>query len=276
MKITSIKAIPINLPLEAPYYWSVGMYPGTSRSVVIVETDEGITGFGDAPSHRLASLINDEIGPRLIGQDPLLINNCEIRAIPDWYVSHNTDDTASIKAFGAIEVALWDIKGKYYSKPIYELLGGAVRKKIKFSEYFVYRERLNGVGGEQSPADIVEYSKRMQKEHGSYIFEGKVLVGDPQQEVDTFKALRKELGNDVILRADANYAWSLSTSRWIMRELEPLNIQNYEDPVSDFEDMALLRQHTSIPFSTHVPYLRRAVSLQAPDNFVVNISALGS
>lgn len=275
MKITNIKAIPVNIPLEAPYIWSVGLFPGTSRAVVIVETDEGITGIGEAPSHRLVDIINKEIAPRLIGKNPLLLNECELRAVPDWYVSHNTDDTSIVKAYGGVEIALWDIQGKYYGKPIYELLGGAFRKEIKFSEYFVYRQSVNGVGGENSPEAIVEFCQRMHEEHGSYIFEGKVLTGNPKEEVDTFKALREHFGDKIVLRADANYAWSLSTARWIMRELEPLNIENYEDPVASFEDMSILRQHTSIPFSTHVPDLRRAVSLNAPDNFVVNIAALG-
>lgn len=275
MKITNIKAIPINIPFEAPYIWSVGIYPGTSRTVIIVETDEGITGLGEAPSYRLADLINQEIMPRLIGQNPLLLNQCELAAVPDWYVTHNTDDSSTVKAYGGIEIALWDIQGKYYNKPIYELLGGAYRKEIKFSEYFAYRQNLNGKGGEQTPEDVLNYCKRMKEDHGSYIFEGKVLTGDPREEVRTFKALRRYFGDDIVLRSDANYAWSLSTARWIMRELEPLNIDNYEDPVAGFENMALLRQHTSIPFSTHIADLRRSVTLNAPDNFVVNIAALG-
>ena len=50
--------------------------------------------------------------------------------------------------------------------------------------------------------------------------------------------------------------WSLTTARWVLREIEPYNIRNYEDPVATFEEMAALRQHSRIPFSTHVPDLQ--------------------
>ena len=71
-----------------------------------------------------------------------------------------------------------------------------------------------------------------------------------------------------MIRLDSNMQWSLTTARWVLRNLEPLNIRNYEDPVATFEEMAELRRHTMIPFSTHVPDLRRAVALGAPDTFV--------
>ena len=53
MKITAIRATPINLPIEAPYWWSFGWLPGSSRCVVEVETDEGITGLGEASAYVL-------------------------------------------------------------------------------------------------------------------------------------------------------------------------------------------------------------------------------
>jgi glucarate dehydratase len=60
-----------------------------------------------------------------------------------------------------------------------------------------------------------------------------------------------------------------------MRSIEPFNIRNYEDPVATFEEMAALRQHSSIPFSSHVPDIRRAVALGVPDAFVTNFAVLG-
>ena len=80
---------------------------------------------------------------------------------------------------------------------------------------------------------------------------------------------------DAMIRLDSNMQWSLTTARWVLSEIEAFNIRNYEDPVATFEEMAELRRHTMIPFSTHVPDLRRAVALGAPDNFVCNIAALG-
>jgi glucarate dehydratase len=78
-----------------------------------------------------------------------------------------------------------------------------------------------------------------------------------------------------MIRLDSNMQWSLPTARYILREIEPFNIRNYEDPVATFEEMAALRQHSAIPFSTHVPDIRRMVALGAPDAVVTNFAVLG-
>jgi len=69
--------------------------------------------------------------------------------------------------------------------------------------------------------------------------------------------------------------WSLATARRVLRELEPYDVRNYEDPVATFEQMAALRQHSAIPFSSHVPEIRRAVALGVPDAFVTHFAVLG-
>ena len=275
MKITKVKATPVNIPLEAPFYWSVGTYPGTTKTIIEVETDEGIVGLGESPSGDCAEVINNQMGPRLIGYDPIDIAGCEMRCLPEWCVVQNTDDASVVKAFGGIEIALWDIRGKAWERPLYELLGGAVRKEIPFTEYFAFRVEKDGLGGEMSPEAVADYCVKMREEHGATMFEGKLTVGDPHLEVATVKCLREKLGPEVMLRLDSNMAWSLSTARQILREIEPYNIRNYEDPVATFEEMAALRRHSSIPFSSHVPDIRRAVALGVPDTFVTNFAVLG-
>ncbi len=115
----------------------------------------------------------------------------------------------------------------------------------------------------------------MKAEYGSTFFEGKLIQGDPRLEIEAVKAIREALGPDAMIRLDANMQWSLSTARRVLREIEPYDVRNYEDPVATFEEMALLRRHSSIPFSTHVPDLRRAVALGVPDFIVVNVAVLG-
>ena len=275
MKITAVRATPVNIPMEAPFYWSVGLYPGTSKAIIEIETDEGIIGIGESPSWDCANVINKDLAPRLIGHDPLDITGCEMKCVPEWVVVQNTDDASVVKAFGGIEIALWDIRGKAWNQPLYKLLGGAVRKEIPFTEYFGFRIEKNGMGGETTAQQVVDYCMKMREEHGATMFEGKLSLGDPHLEIATVKMLRENLGDTDMIRLDSNMSWSLSTAKHILREIEPYNIRNYEDPVSTFEQMAQLRKNCSIPLSTHVPDITRAVALGVPDNIVTNFAVLG-
>jgi glucarate dehydratase len=107
MRITRITATPVNIPLEAPMYWTAGHYPGTAKVIIEIETDAGIVGLGEAPSPDCAATVTEQLTPRLIGQDPLDIAGCESRCVPAWQIVQNTDDSSIVKAFGGLEIALW-------------------------------------------------------------------------------------------------------------------------------------------------------------------------
>jgi len=269
VRISGLRATPINIPLEAPMWWSGGLYPGTSKLIIEVETDAGVVGLGEAPSTELYAAVA-AMGERLIGQDPIDIAACEERCVPPWQIVQNTDDSTALKAFGSIELALWDIRGKAWNAPLHQLLGGAVRRDIEFTEYFGFR-----LDREMTPEAIVDYCLRMRAEHGSTYFEGKLCVGDPALEVETVRQMRAALGPGAMIRLDANMRYSLATARRVLAQLEPFDVRNYEDPVATFEELRALRQHCTIPFSTHVPDLRRAVSYGVPDFIVVNFAVLG-
>src|SRR5947207_980093 len=94
MNITAIRATPVNVPLEALLVWSVGLYPGTSKVVVDVETSDGLVGLGESPSSDCADVINKVLAPRLKGFDPLDIAACEQVCVPETRVVQNTDDAS--------------------------------------------------------------------------------------------------------------------------------------------------------------------------------------
>jgi glucarate dehydratase len=269
MKITAIRATPVNIPLEKPMWWSGGHYPGTSKIILQVETDQGLVGLGEAPSTDVLPALMD-MAERLIGADPCNIAACEGLCVPPWAIVQNTDDATVVKAFGAIEIALWDLRGKVAGEPLYRLLGGAVRLDIPFTEYFGFR-----ADGEMSPEAIVDYCLAMREAHGSTMFEGKLILGDPVLEIDTVRQLRAALGPRDMIRLDSNMQWSLPTAIRVLREIEPFDVRNYEDPVATFDDLARLRLHTAIPFSTHSPDIRRAVAMGVPDFIVTNFAVLG-
>jgi glucarate dehydratase len=275
MKITGVKATPVNIPLEVPFLFAIGTYPGDSKVVIEVSTDEGLVGLGEAPSPECAEVINKRLAPRLIGMNPIDIEACERACVPDIRVMPNVSDGTVFRSFGGIEIALWDIRGKAWQQPLYMLLGGAARKQITFAEYFSFRQSSGSIGGERTAQEVAAYCARMKDEHGSTMFEGKLQFGDPHLEISSVRAIRQAIGDDALLRLDGNMSWSLPTARRILKEIEPYNVRNYEDPAATLEDMAKLREHSAISFSTHTIDLQKAVRLGVPDAFVTNLAVLG-
>jgi len=99
---------------------------------------------------------------------------------------------------------------------------------------------------------------------------------DLNTEIKMVKEIRAAIGEDAILRLDANMAWPLNIAREAVKKLEPYAIANLEDPTASYYDMAKLRMHTAIPFSSHGPVdLRLITHLGVPDSLVLNISNLG-
>ena len=277
MKITAIRATPVNIPLEAPYLWSYGSLAGFSKTIVEVETSDGIVGLGEGPSPANAAVIEHQLAPRLIGRDPFDITGAELVCLPSWRAAtlSPSTDLGLVRAFGAVEMALWDIRGKAWRQPLYALLGGAVRHDIAFADYFAFRERCGGAGGESTPEEVVDYCLRLNAEHGTTIFEGKLSTADPEPSIEILRRLRHRLGPSAILRIDSNMAYSLTEARRIARRLADLDIRNWEDPVATMEEMAELRRHTDIPFSAHTVDIRRAVALGVPDAVCTDVNVHG-
>ena len=273
--IVAIRATPVNLPLVAPYRWVAGLNFGFTNVIVEVETDTGIVGVGEAGNWRHAQLISSEIGPRLIGRHADDLHGCWDAAVPPVETLQAIEGFDVIRAFGAIEMALWDIRAKAAEVPLYRLLGGAVRTRVPFTEYFAPRPQVRGSGGEESPEEIAAYCERMISEYGSPYFEGKVGYSDLDTDIELATLVREAIGPKRTLALDANMGWSLTTARRALRRLEPLDVINVEDPAATLDGMARLRQHSIIPFSTHAPDLASALRLRVPDRFVLNLTTLG-
>lgn len=275
MKIRRITATPINSRLEAPYVWVFGELDGFSQTIVEVETEDGLVGLGEAPTPAAAAVIREAMAPALIGRDPIDIAGAEQVCLPFWTGVQSINDPTRIMAFGAIEMALWDLRGKAWNQPLYQLLGGAVRKEIPFTDYFSLRGDGTSVKGEKSPEEVADYCVRLNEEHGTTFFEGKFSTHDPAVSLKMVELLRKRLGDAVMIRIDSNQAYSLATARRLVRPLEELGVRNWEDPVATVEEMRELRRHSSIPFSTHNADIARAMALGVPDAIVGNPAAVG-
>lgn len=274
-RITAVRATPINVPLVVPYHCSVGVYQGFSTTIVEVETEDGVVGIGEASTPFAAGVIESRIAPNLLGADPLDLADCERRCMPPIEAYQNIDDNSIVMAWGGLEMALWDLGGRLQDRSIGELLGGQVRNVVPFTEYFAFRLARDGVGGESTPSEVAQYCARMAEEFGATGFEGKAGVKSIGTEVAMAREIRAAVGDDPILRLDANMAWSTTTAREAMRRLEPYNLSSFEEPVRTHREMALLRQSTTIAFSAHDPNLVAAVEWGVPDAIVINLTVLG-
>jgi L-alanine-DL-glutamate epimerase-like enolase superfamily enzyme len=96
------------------------------------------------------------------------------------------DDSANERrAFGGIEMALWDLRAKRAGVPLVDLLGGRVRDSVAFTEYFALR-----VGRDETPADVVRYCEQMAAEFDAPVFEGKLGVLDGLEPVEDAAIVR--------------------------------------------------------------------------------------
>lgn len=269
-RIARVEAWPVDVPLVAPYLMAPGTVPGISRAVIRVTTDDGVVGLGESAWPSDADTLRGELGQRLVGRDSAAVL-AELGARERPSVTHRSDSRVLIRnALAGVEIALWDVAAREAGIPVHELLGGACRTRIAFSEYFAYREGL-----EETPTAVASYCARMAEDHGSPVFEGKVGVRSLEDDLALAREVRAAIGPDRELRLDANMGWALDTAREALAHLEPYAVANVEEPVGSFAEMAELRRETEIPFSSHIPDVELAAELGAPDALVVGLGFCG-
>src|SRR5690606_5974094 len=193
-----------------------------------VETDEGITGWGEPVVEGRARTVEaavHELGEYVVGKDPSRINDL-------WQTLYRggfyRGGPVLMSAIAGIDQALWDIKGKALGVPVYELLGGRVRDRMK-----TYR----WVGGDR-PADLAEQI-RGYRELGFDTFkfngtEAMKLVDSPRavdRAVARVAAVREAFGDSVDFGVDFHGRVGAPMARALLRELEPFRPLFVEEPV---------------------------------------------
>ncbi|SER00333.1 mandelate racemase/muconate lactonizing enzyme family protein [Neolewinella agarilytica] len=243
MKIAKIETYLLSDQLEESFFFSQWAYSERRICIVKVSTECGIIGWGEGygPADVLEAGIK-LLQPMLIGKNPL-----EQEAI--WFdLYRKTLDYARrgilVASISAIDLALWDIKGKTFGQPVSVLLGGRHRKQIlpyATGLYFSQGENL---------------ASRLAQEAVSYIEQGfraiKMKVGfTPEQDLINVREVRKAIGPDTKLMVDANHAYSLREATELCRKIEPYDIGWFEEPISPefHQQYQQLRTKTSIPIA---------------------------
>lgn len=273
MKIRAIRATPVNIPFVAPYRFSYGSIAALTKTIVEVETEDGVVGLGEcADGDRTGDI--EAMAEPLLGLDVRLISEAERLVVPGMAYTPWDNVLAKRRAFGGIEMALWDARGKTENLPLWHLLGGKVRDFVPLTEYFAFRLPGPDHPGEASPEDIARYCAQMIDAHEARIFEGKLATVDLSTEIEMVRQVRAAIGPRE-LRLDANGAWTLPTAKMALRQLAEFNISWIEEPVESYEEMSLLRPFCNASISSHRIDLRRAVELGAPDAIITNLNELG-
>jgi len=247
MKVTGIKTYVLQSILEDKAFgWSQRTTDRRQTAICQISTDEGIQGLGEAfyfggPASIVAQIMSDAFGPLLTGMDPF--DNCVI-----WDSLYNcTRDQGmkgvTISALSAIDIALWDIKGKALGLPVYKLLGGDYRNRAK-----VYATGL------YEPQNVPSVEDALVEEALGYRDQGfsgmKLKIGyGIERDVRLVKAIREAIGDDISLMVDANHAYNASEAIQLARKIEPFDIYWFEEPVppEDIQGYIEIKKNTSIP-----------------------------
>ncbi|MDD2303221.1 MAG: dipeptide epimerase [Prolixibacteraceae bacterium] len=235
MLITQIEVYQFPVKLKKPFVISLGSFEYAENVVVVVRTDEGLSGFGECSpfmpingeSMETCYVVANYLAKSLIGKDPLNIEEC----------SETMDRTifanSSIKS--AFDIALYDIAAQQAGLPLYAFLGGKNNKILKTD----YTVSLN------EPAQMVADALEI-KERGFQVIKVK-LGDDPDKDIQRIQAIRKQIGSDIPLRLDANQGWNVDSAIYVLTELAGYNIQFCEEPIPRWNYMELPRISKASP-----------------------------
>ncbi len=245
MRITAVRATPVNIPYLNPARMSVGTSEYSTRTIIEVRTDTGLTGLGDASYAFAAAVIEREFAPALEGLDPLIGPALKLYCLPDHLDFGTPLLKARLAAWGGIDIALWDLKAQAAGVPLYELLGGAVRERAPFVSYSYSPPDADG-----APQVMANIARRAVESDGSDIFEFKVGVHSLETDIDTIIAVYETLAGAAQVAVDANMAFSYDGAGALLRETGSL-LENFEEPVPSLKQMQELASEFNVRTSAH-------------------------
>tara|TARA_E500000178_G_scaffold275376_1_gene274161 strand:- start:17959 stop:19062 length:1104 start_codon:yes stop_codon:yes gene_type:complete len=227
--------------LDNPFAFSQGWVSSRSATLVEIHTNDGIVGWGEAFCQGLevpeisATITKECFAEMVIGENPLDTERL-------WFAMYNRSRDFGRKgsvmaAISAIDMALWDIAGKVYGKPIWQLLGGAFRHEVE--PYATGFYRLKG----QNEASRLVEEAHMHRERGFRHMKVKVGFGieDDIMVMDAIHAAME--GSGVTLMADANHAYGRAEAVYLGDAMADLKLRWFEEPVApeDLDSYAFLR-----------------------------------
>ena len=239
MKITRITSHVLGYDLPETLGYSQQYYTKRTAHLVEVETDEGLTGWGECfgPGNiALANrtIVQDVIQSMILGHSPL---DRDVL----WHKTYNLmrdhgQKGMPMQALSGVDIALWDIAGKVANLPLYQLIGGAHRKQIPV---YGYGMMLRPEPLENLTARFKEEARAI-KDMGFVATKMKVGLG-PRAAIKLAEAVRSGIGDDFRFMVDANHCYTTSDAFTVGRALEDLGAYWFEEPIAP-EDLQGYRE----------------------------------
>lgn len=253
MKIVRVTATPLNVPLHIKL---VGVDRKTSLSgcYVEVETDTGLVGHGltgITEEDVIAQIVNGVAGPAILGDDPLAHERVWDKLY--WTLMPRGQTGYAAHALAAIDVALWDIKGKAFGQPVWRLLGGAHPKVPVYATFgfgFFDREQLAAA----AKLWVSQGFKKLKMTVGNEALrhrDSRPVMDVIREDAARVRAVREAVGSDVELFLDANCNLDLYHATKLAEMVKPFGISFFEEPLTqnDAQAMAQLRRACGIPLA---------------------------
>ena len=249
-RIVDIRPTTVTVPLEAPLRHSNGCHWGRFvRTIVEVETDQGVVGLGEmGGGGESAELAFKGLLPYLRGHDPF-----DLEALR-WKIANPTASLYNNRTqlLAALEFACLDIMGKALDLPVYALLGGKLRDRVRFASYlfFRYANHATGEGEVRTAEQLAAEAKALKARHGFTAHKLKGGVFPPGHELACFRAMAAAVPGDTV-RFDPNGAFSVEEAVRFGRAIEDLSNDYYEDPAFGLPAMRRVREAVRILTATN-------------------------
>ena len=250
MKIVDLRATTVTVPLEAPLRHANGCHWGRFvRTIVEVETDEGLIGLGEMGGGGESAEIGFKgLKSYLLGFDPARLEELRfLIANPTASLYNNRT-----QMLAAIEFACLDILGQKWGVPVSEILGGGLRDRVPFASYlfFCYPNSRSEKGEIRTVEQLVEAARALKQRYGFTSHKLKGGVFPPEYELECYRAVAAALKGDRF-RFDPNGVWSTETSIWFGQQIEDIRNDYLEDPVFGMNGMRRVREKVRMPLATN-------------------------
>ena len=250
MKITDIRATTVTVPLEAPLRHANGCHWGRFvRTIVEVETDEGIVGLGEmGGGGESAEGVFRSMKQYLMGHNPANLEEMRfLIANPTASLYNNRT-----QILAALEFAWLDILGQKWNGPVYEILGGTLQDRVPFASYlfFRYPSPKDGSGEVRTIDQLVDHAKELKQKYGFTSHKLKGGVFEPAYELECYQALAAALDGDSF-RFDPNAVFSTEQAIWFGQQIEGIKNDYLEDPVYGLNGMRRVREKVRMPLATN-------------------------